>query len=100
MPLYTYECEDCGYVKEILVYNDQEIKCINCGSKNFIRRLSKPRIIMGCMRGPDEPSTPVKEDKLNNGPTMRIPEYADRKTGQKLGFGKPEILKAKLDDSV
>jgi len=92
MPLFTYDCADCGFTKEILIYKDDKITCPNCGSENFTKRLSRPRIIMGCMRAPDEPSTPVTPDPNDDAPVMRIPQYADRKTGRNLGLGEPEFL--------
>jgi len=47
MPIYEFQCADCGEKKEILFRsNDEkvEMKCKKCGSKNLHRVLSSTSI--------------------------------------------------------
>lgn len=90
MPFYTYECTSCSYTEDRLLPMNCEktVDCPKCNERTFTKLLSRVMISMG-KRYPDAPSTPVDD---MSGPTIRIPEYADRNTGQKLGFGQPEFL--------
>ena len=41
MPLYEYECSDCGQEFEVLVLgSDETIKCANCDSENIGKQFS------------------------------------------------------------
>lgn len=40
MPLYEYRCEKCGRDCELLVRNESDIECPQCGSKKLERQLS------------------------------------------------------------
>lgn len=89
MPLYNYECLKCKEISEIYVSTDDVVKCPLCKSKRMKRFFGKSSIIME--RRPDAPTTPIDcNEKVKV--IGRIPEYADRKTGKKLGFGKPETV--------
>ncbi len=48
MPVYDYECENCGKVFEEFVIShkvpDSEIKCPECGEYKAKRKLSAPSI--------------------------------------------------------
>jgi len=48
MPIYDYECLDCGKVVEIFLRSldtDNNIKCPDCGSQNLHRLISAPATI-------------------------------------------------------
>jgi putative FmdB family regulatory protein len=48
MPIYEYQCEDCGRVSEFLLIRTDEIfvpQCRRCKSKKMSRVLSKVRVI-------------------------------------------------------
>ncbi|HXV41527.1 MAG TPA: zinc ribbon domain-containing protein [Anaerolineae bacterium] len=48
MPIYEYQCKDCGEISEILVRTlnaPQEIHCKNCDSIDLTRLLSRPGLI-------------------------------------------------------
>jgi putative FmdB family regulatory protein len=48
MPIYEYQCRDCGEISEILVRTlkePQEIHCKNCDSIDLTRLLSRPGLI-------------------------------------------------------
>jgi len=41
MPLYEYECSDCGEEFEVLVLDSDEIiKCVSCDSQNIGKQFS------------------------------------------------------------
>lgn len=41
MPLYEFECSDCGGEFETLVLDPREaVKCLNCESENISKRFS------------------------------------------------------------
>ena len=41
MPLYEYECSDCGEEFEVLVLDpDEIIKCVSCDSQNIGKQFS------------------------------------------------------------
>jgi putative FmdB family regulatory protein len=40
MPIYEYNCKECGKDSEILVRGDTTINCRNCGSEKIERKLS------------------------------------------------------------
>ncbi len=42
MPLYEYECEDCGVQFEILVRGGQTPACPHCEGSRLAKRLSVP----------------------------------------------------------
>jgi len=51
MPIYEYDCRDCGRISEILVRgSEDEICCKHCGSRNLQRLLSATSSSTGAMR--------------------------------------------------
>ena len=48
MPLFDYQCLDCGKINELLVTssNDQ-VKCLFCNSTNLKKMLSSPSSLSG-----------------------------------------------------
>ena len=56
MPIYEYDCSDCGERFEIFVRSsDQKLLCPECQSENIARRLSTFAATAG---GPDAPPGP------------------------------------------
>jgi putative FmdB family regulatory protein len=48
MPLFEFECTDCGSKSEILVISSSPaIECRSCGSKNLKKILSVPSSLSG-----------------------------------------------------
>jgi len=47
MPIYDYECLECGKVSETFLRNadSEDITCPNCSSKNLKRLISAPYMI-------------------------------------------------------
>lgn len=46
MPLFLYECSDCGAVFEKFIVSDDnktQVKCKNCGADHTKRRINKPQ---------------------------------------------------------
>ncbi|MEF8847265.1 MAG: zinc ribbon domain-containing protein [Candidatus Paceibacterota bacterium] len=62
MPVYTYQCENCGQETDELVERSQkenpEITCSNCGSDSFERKLSAPSQIDNKMNSYSHHSCP------------------------------------------
>lgn len=44
MPIYSYKCSNCGYIKEALQkYADEPLKhCPHCGKDSLVKQLSAP----------------------------------------------------------
>ena len=50
MPIYEYECQECGKVSEFLFHSFSEketLTCPSCGSHNLNRLLSIPSLLKG-----------------------------------------------------
>ena len=48
MPLFEFECEECGTQSEILVIgSNTSLECRSCGSKNLKKILSVPSSLSG-----------------------------------------------------
>ena len=47
MPIYEYECQECGQVSEVFLRgtDSKDIKCAKCGSKNLKRLVSVSHMI-------------------------------------------------------
>lgn len=91
MPLFNIECEECNYVWEMLVIKDILPPCPKCKSKKVKKLLSACGGIVIDGKYAVKTSTPVdKDSKMTT--VLRFPEYSDRKTGKKLGYGTPEIV--------
>jgi putative FmdB family regulatory protein len=52
MPIYEFECQDCGHHTEVLVARSETdmVMCGNCGGRNLKRLLSAPASVSP-MRG-------------------------------------------------
>lgn len=94
MPLFTYECSECGNIFEALELNNKKTEtCPKCNSKKIDKYIGHSSFILKgfgwAKHGyASAPSTPIDSD----GPAVvsRFPEYSDRNTGKKLGLGLPE----------
>ena len=40
MPLFEFDCEDCGKISELLVRSDTNVQCAHCNSTRLTKRLS------------------------------------------------------------
>lgn len=47
MPLYTFDCQDCGNIEECLkeAASSHEHECTKCGSVNCTRRFPAPKVV-------------------------------------------------------
>ena len=88
MPLYNFECPDCGFGDEFLLPVDSDYPICHGCKVTMEKSISHPAPpIMDSSVRP----TGINMDKDNGlGITARIPHYADRNTGKSLGFGDPE----------
>ena len=55
MPIYEFECEDCGRKTEILMAGTEEdlVACGGCGGRNLKRLLSAPAAVSPTGRFPE-----------------------------------------------
>lgn len=47
MPLFKYECEDCGVLSEILIRGSEKPVCPECGSKKLVKQASAFAAVAG-----------------------------------------------------
>ncbi|ASV73800.1 hypothetical protein THTE_1198 [Thermogutta terrifontis] len=57
MPIYEYTCEKCGAHFELLIRNNEQPRCPQCGTTDVLKQLSKPAISIS-MGGSSAESTP------------------------------------------
>ncbi len=97
MPTYSYYCKKCESEQEVFhgMNEDPKVKCPVCkakckrliGSGGYLKFIGDGWAKDGYTNSP----TPLQGKEENAGTCFRIPEYADKKTGRKLGYGAPEI---------
>jgi putative FmdB family regulatory protein len=58
MPIYEFECADCGHNIEILIANTETdlVACGNCGSRDLKRLLSAHAAVGTTKRLPENPA--------------------------------------------
>ena len=53
MPLFEFECSDCGEKSEILIIgSNKTVECRSCGSHDLKKLLSVPSSLSGTARNP------------------------------------------------
>ncbi|MBN1826221.1 MAG: zinc ribbon domain-containing protein [Candidatus Eisenbacteria bacterium] len=40
MPIFEYQCDDCGHVFDALVWKDEEVRCEKCDGARVHRRIT------------------------------------------------------------
>lgn len=89
MPIYEFECLKCKKIfSDLLPINTDTTNCPIC------QNLSK-KIVSVFSTNFFSKEIINKYTKTNSNLTVRIPEYSDNKTGNKIGLGKPEVRKIK-----
>jgi len=72
MPIYEYECRDCGKISEFLVgvvKDEVEMLCTHCGSRNLDKILSQSFVARsGKLSGPQYGKTCCGRDERCNAP--------------------------------
>jgi putative FmdB family regulatory protein len=61
MPIYEYECRDCGHQFEWLTRDGQTPSCPSCGQFHLTKQLSLP---VAHVVGAKTPPCPAKQDGL------------------------------------
>jgi putative FmdB family regulatory protein len=56
VPIYEYECNDCGHAFEFLVRGEEKAVCPACGRAHLTRAMSAPAAHTGVTRDPSCPS--------------------------------------------
>lgn len=90
-------CKKCNHEFVVMhgMTENPKIKCELC-HKGCIRLITggSGTIFKGdgwAKDGYTKAATPLDNKDANPGTCVRIPEYADRNTGKKLGYGTPEF---------
>jgi putative FmdB family regulatory protein len=99
VPLRTYVCDTCKNKTEKLVSTGDppKLNCEICGNEMVVTIGNFGFVLKGSgwardgYSGHPKASTPL-ESTGGTSVVARIPEYADRNTGNKLGFGEPEVI--------
>lgn len=63
MPMYEYQCQDCGMSFEEIAGRDEAVACPSCGTTNTSRQLSAPSLKTGAAPfkvGPVRPMAPKR----------------------------------------
>ncbi len=94
MRLYKYECNECSHVYEHLIRDSSPSPtCPSCNSSNSTKLYGGSMIKLSKHFHTGKPaaaSFPSNQDTGLNG-TVRMANYADKKTGKFLGHGAPEV---------
>ena len=70
MPIYEFQCTDCGEKKEILFRSNNEkieMKCEKCGSKNLQRVLSSTSFAVTGGSGSDASKATCQDNTCSGG---------------------------------
>jgi putative FmdB family regulatory protein len=53
MPIYDFECQDCGHTSEVLVREaEQVVKCLHCGGSNLGKKVSAAHTVRSASKSP------------------------------------------------
>ena len=85
MPIYGYQCQDCGHTLDALqkISDDPLLDCPECGAPSLKRQLSAPRFRL---KGQGWYETDFKKDNQRN---LVDGKSADGKSDAKSGDSKP-----------
>lgn len=96
MPIFTYECQECGNVFDIFFktnnINNKEEHCAECDSYDVIKYIGRSSFILkgsGWARDGYSSKNNTQESNVNT--LTRIPQISD-KNGNVVGAGKPETI--------
>jgi putative FmdB family regulatory protein len=105
MPIYEYQCEDCGKISEFLLIKTEETvipQCKRCKSKKMSRVLSKVRVIRSEETRLESLSDPSKWGDLDEKDPKSMAKWAKR-MGRELGEdvdGMDEMVDEALEEEI
>jgi len=100
MPIYEYQCEDCGKISEFLLIKSDETfrpQCKRCQSKKMSRVLSKVRVIRSEESRIESLSDPSKWGDLDEKDPKSMAKWAKR-MGKELGEDVDETMDEALEE--
>jgi len=106
MPIYEYQCENCGKISEFLVMKREEIfspQCKRCKSKKMSRVLSKVRVIRSeesRMESLADPSKWGDLDEKDPKSMAKMMKRLGKEFGEELGEDADRIVDETLDEEM
>jgi putative FmdB family regulatory protein len=102
MPIYEYQCNDCGKISEFLLIKTDETfipQCKRCKSKKMSRVLSKVRVIRSEESRMESLADPSKWSGLDEKDPKSMAKWMKR-MGKELGEDMGEDVDAMVDEGM
>ena len=102
MPIYEYQCEECGKISEFLVIRTDEVstpQCKRCKSKKMTRVLSKVRVIRSEESRMESLADPSKWGDLDERDHKSMAKWM-KKMGKELGEDMGEDVDTMVEEAM
>lgn len=102
MPIYEYQCEECGKISEFLVIRTDEVstpQCKRCKSKKMTRVLSKVRVIRSEESRMESLADPSKLGDLDERDPKSMAKWM-KKMGKELGEDMGEDVDTMVEEAM
>jgi putative FmdB family regulatory protein len=102
MPIYEYQCEECGKISEFLVIRTDEVstpQCKRCKSKKMTRVLSKVRVIRSEESRMESLADPSKWGDLDERDPKSMAKWM-KKMGKELGEDMGEDVDTMVEEAM
>jgi putative FmdB family regulatory protein len=106
MPIYEYQCEDCGKISEFLVMKRKEVfspQCKRCKSRKMSRILSRVRVIRSDesrMESLADPSKWGDLDEKDPKSMAKMMKRLGKEFGEELGEDADRMVDEALDEEM
>src|SRR5512136_1822283 len=106
MPIYEYQCNDCGKISEFLLVKTDETfipQCKRCKSKKMSRVLSKVRVIRSEESRMESLADPSKWRDLDEGDPKSMAKMMKRlgkEFGEELGEDADRMVDEAMDEEM
>ena len=100
MPIYEYQCKDCGKVSEFLIIKTDEVftpQCKRCKSKKMTRVLSRVRVVRSEESRMESLADPSKWSGLDEKDPKSMARWM-KKMGKEMGEEMGEDLDQMVDE--
>jgi len=102
MPIYEYQCNECGKISEfLLIKTDQTFipQCIRCKSKKMTRVLSRVRVMRSEESRMESLADPSKWGSLNENDPKSMAKWMKR-MGKEMGEDMGEDVDQMVDEAM
>jgi putative FmdB family regulatory protein len=102
MPIYEYQCEECGKISEFLVIRTDEVstpQCKRCKSKKMTRVLSRVRVIRSEESRMESLADPSKWGDLDEKDPKSMAKWM-KKMGKELGEDMGEDMDQMVEEAM